>query len=118
MQSPALEARRLTKRFGAVVACGAVELTVHPGQIHALLRDPDVFILDEPTSVLTAAESTELFAVLRRVVRDEHRAVLLISHKLDEVLHATDRVSIMRSGRVVAERPTAETSAAELAREM
>src|SRR5204862_4710591 len=63
-------------------------------------------------------ESTELFAVLRRVVRDEHRAVLLISHKLDEVLHATDRVTIMRNGRVVAERPTAETTAAELAREM
>jgi len=56
--------------------------------------------------------------VLRRVVRDEHRAVLLISHKLDEVLHATDRVTIMRGGRVVAERPTVDTTAAELAREM
>jgi len=79
--------------------------------VKCLLRDPDVFILDEPTSVLTAAESLELFAVLRRVVRDEHRAVLLISHKLDEVLHATDRVTIMRSGRVVAERPTVDTTA-------
>jgi len=86
--------------------------------VKCLLRDPDVFILDEPTSVLTAAESVELFAVLRRVVRDEHRAVLLISHKLDEVLHATDRVTIMRGGRVVAERPTVDTTAAELAREM
>jgi simple sugar transport system ATP-binding protein len=86
--------------------------------VKCLLRDPDVFILDEPTSVLTAAESLELFAVLRQVVRDEHRAVLLISHKLDEVLHATDRVTIMRNGRVVAERPTVDTTAAELAREM
>ncbi len=86
--------------------------------VKCLMRDPDVFILDEPTSVLTAAESLELFDVLRRVVRDENRAVLLISHKLDEVLHATDRVTIMRGGRVVAERTTASTSAADLAREM
>jgi len=82
------------------------------------MRDPDIFILDEPTSVLTAAESVDLFGVLRRVVQEEQRAVVLISHKLDEVLHATDRVTIMRSGRVVGERLTAGTTAAELAREM
>jgi len=86
--------------------------------VKCLIRSPDVFILDEPTSVLTAAESVELFGVLRRVVREEGRAVLLVSHKLDEVLHATDRVTIMRSGRVVAERPAAGATAAELAREM
>src|SRR5579862_1406408 len=86
--------------------------------VKCLMRDPDVFILDEPTSVLTAAESVELFRVLRRVVQEEQRAVVLISHKLDEVLHATDRVTIMRSGRVVAERATAGATAAELAREM
>ncbi len=86
--------------------------------VKCLMRSPDIFILDEPTSVLTAAESLELFAVLRHVVREENRAVLLISHKLDEVLHATDRVTIMRAGRVVAERHTEETTAAELAREM
>jgi general nucleoside transport system ATP-binding protein len=86
--------------------------------VKCLMRDPDVFILDEPTSVLTAAESVELFGVLRRVVQEEQRAVVLISHKLDEVLHATDRVTIMRSGRVVAERVTSGATAAELAREM
>ncbi len=86
--------------------------------VKCLIRDPDVFILDEPTSVLTAAESVELFGVLRRVVREESRAVVLISHKLDEVLHATDRVTIMRAGRVVAERPTEGATASELAREM
>jgi simple sugar transport system ATP-binding protein len=86
--------------------------------VKCLMRDPDVFILDEPTSVLTAAESLELFSVLRRVVQEEARAVVLISHKLDEILHATDRVTIMRSGRVVAERPTEGATAAELAREM
>ena len=86
--------------------------------VKCLMRDPDVFILDEPTSVLTAAESFELFSVLRRVVQEEARAVVLISHKLDEILHATDRVTIMRSGRVVAERPTEGATTAELAREM
>ncbi|HSS11590.1 MAG TPA: ABC transporter ATP-binding protein [Acidimicrobiales bacterium] len=86
--------------------------------VKCLMRDPDVFILDEPTSVLTAAESLELFRVLRQVVRDEGRAVVLISHKLDEVLHATDRVTIMRNGQVVAQRETVETDAGELAREM
>ena len=86
--------------------------------VKCLMKDPDVFILDEPTSVLTARESVELFEVLRQVVRQENRAVILISHKLDEVLHATDRVSIMRSGRMVAERPTPGLTAQTLAREM
>jgi simple sugar transport system ATP-binding protein len=86
--------------------------------LKCLLRNPDVLILDEPTSVLTVAESSELFGVLRQVVRDEGRAVILISHKLDEVLYATDRVTIMRSGKVVARLDTAETDANLLAREM
>jgi general nucleoside transport system ATP-binding protein len=86
--------------------------------VKCLMRDPDVFILDEPTSVLTGAESLELFSVLRQVVQQENRAVLLISHKLDEVLHATDTVTIMRNGRVVARRRTTDTDAAELARAM
>jgi simple sugar transport system ATP-binding protein len=86
--------------------------------VKCLMGEPQVVILDEPTSVLTASESAELFAVLRRVVREEQRAVVLISHKLDEVLHATDRVTIMRSGRVVSERLTHGATASDLAREM
>jgi simple sugar transport system ATP-binding protein len=86
--------------------------------IKCLRRNPDILILDEPTSVLTLAESEELFGVLRRVVQDEGRAVVLISHKLDEILHATDRVTIMRTGRVVARTDTCDTSARDLAREM
>ena len=86
--------------------------------VKGLLRDPNVFILDEPTSVLTIAESLELFDVVRTVVRDENRAVILISHKLDEILHATDRVTIMRNGAVVARLDTKATDADELAREM
>jgi simple sugar transport system ATP-binding protein len=86
--------------------------------IKCLRRNPDILVLDEPTSVLTLAESDELFAVLRSVVKDEGRAVVLISHKLDEILHATDLVTIMRDGRVVARHVTADTGARELAREM
>jgi simple sugar transport system ATP-binding protein len=86
--------------------------------IKCLRRNPDILILDEPTSVLTLAESQDLFGVLRRVVQDEGRAVVLISHKLDEILHATDRVTIMRNGAVVARMNTHETDAQILAREM
>jgi ABC-type uncharacterized transport system ATPase subunit len=56
--------------------------------------------------------------VVRAVVREENRAVILISHKLDEILHATDRVTIMRNGAVVAHMETKATDADELAREM
>jgi ABC-type uncharacterized transport system ATPase subunit len=86
--------------------------------VKCLMREPDVFILDEPTSVLTAAESLELFGVLRALVQQENRAVVLISHKLDEILHATDRVTIMRDGAVAARFVTADTDANELATEM
>lgn len=86
--------------------------------IKCLRREPDVLVLDEPTSVLTRAESQELFRVLRSVVRDEGRAVVLISHKLDEILGATDEVTILRSGRVTSRIRTAETDAEALAREM
>ncbi|RBQ21451.1 ABC transporter ATP-binding protein [Spongiactinospora rosea] len=86
--------------------------------IKCLRRDPDLLILDEPTSVLTLKESHELFSVLRRVTKEENKTVILISHKLDEILHATDQVTIMRSGAVVARRPTADTDVRELAREM
>jgi simple sugar transport system ATP-binding protein len=95
-----------------------------PGQrqrveiIKCLRRDPSILILDEPTSVLTLSESDELFGTLRKVVQDEGRAVVLISHKLDEILNATDKVTIMRDGQVVARTATADTDAAGLAREM
>ena len=86
--------------------------------IKCLARDPGVLILDEPTSVLTARQSRDLFSVLRRVVGEERRAVVLISHKLDEILAATDDVVILRRGRVVARHLSAEVDARTLAREM
>jgi ABC-type uncharacterized transport system ATPase subunit len=86
--------------------------------IKCLRRNPSVVVLDEPTSVLTINESRVLFSVLRRVVQEEGKAVVLISHKLDEILEATDEVTIMRDGRVVREMPTADADARLLAREM
>jgi len=86
--------------------------------IKCLRRDPSIVIFDEPTSVLTPEESVQLFASLRQVVAAEGRAVVLVSHKLDEVLHATDDISIMRQGRVVDRLLAADADAPTLARGM
>ncbi|MEL6317323.1 MAG: ATP-binding cassette domain-containing protein, partial [Pseudomonadota bacterium] len=85
--------------------------------VRVLMQDPQLIILDEPTSVLTPQEAEQLFAVLERL-RGEGRAVLYISHKLDEVRRLCDRATVLRRGRVVgACDPRAET-AASLARMM
>ncbi|WP_424638144.1 ABC transporter ATP-binding protein [Embleya sp. AB8] len=116
--------REVGERYGLEVDPDACVEDLSTGQrqrveiVKCLRRDPGVLILDEPTSVLTLEESRELFTVLRRVVADEGKAVILISHKLDEIVHATDRVTIMRQGRVVARRATADTDVRSLAREM
>ncbi|MDZ7678901.1 MAG: ABC transporter ATP-binding protein [Acidimicrobiales bacterium] len=83
--------------------------------IKCLRSDPKVIILDEPTSVLTQAESVRLFTVLRSMVDDHGYAAVLISHRLSEILAATDRVTVLRSGAVVASMPTVETDAPSLA---
>ncbi len=81
--------------------------------LKALHRGAEILILDEPTGVLTPQEADDLFRVLR-ALRDEGKAVILITHKLREVMAVTDRVSVMRGGKMVAHRETAKTSAAEL----
>ncbi len=86
--------------------------------IKCLRHEPRILILDEPTSVLTPEESEQLFEVLGEGVRREGWAVALVSHKLDEVLQATDRITIMRDGRVVEQVVTAEADASSLARAM
>ena len=86
--------------------------------IKCLRRDPSIVIFDEPTSVLTPEESEQLFESLRHVVAAESRTVVLVSHKLDEVLHATDDITIMRQGKVVDQRRSADANAPTLARAM
>jgi len=82
-----------------------------------LYRGADILILDEPTAVLTPQEVEELFATLRRMA-GEGQAVIFISHKLDEVMAISDRVTVLRQGKVVASANTAETSKEALARMM
>lgn len=68
--------------------------------IKAFCRNARVFILDEPTSMLTPVETKELFKLLR-LLRDEGKSVILITHKLDEVLEVCDRITILRGGKKV-----------------
>jgi simple sugar transport system ATP-binding protein len=83
--------------------------------LKALYRQARVLILDEPTAVLAPPEVATLFAVLRRI-RDQGRTVVLITHRLSEVLAVADEVTVMRDGRVVAARTARGLAAAELAR--
>jgi simple sugar transport system ATP-binding protein len=85
--------------------------------LKALYRKARILILDEPTAVLTPQEAEEFFRILRRM-RDQGKTVVIITHKLDEVFAISDDVTVMRDGRVVAQRKTAETDAVELARLM
>ena len=83
----------------------------------ALSHDVKVLVMDEPTSALTEAEIGELFRVLRDL-RAHGVAIIYISHTIEEILRLCDRVTIMRDGEVVGERPTNATSADELVRMM
>ena len=68
--------------------------------LKALLRDPQLLVLDEPTAVLAPAETNQLFRLLRSLA-EEGRAVVLVAHKLDEILSIVDRVTVLRQGRTV-----------------
>jgi ABC-type uncharacterized transport system ATPase subunit len=85
--------------------------------LRALLGRAEILILDEPTAILTPQEVGDLFRVVRELARDGH-AIAFVSHHLDEVLEISDRVTVLRDGRVTAHVPTARTDAAELARAM
>ena len=82
--------------------------------LKALYRQADILILDEPTGVLTPAEADHLFRILRGL-RDQGKTVILITHKLREIMEITDEVSVMRRGTMVATDDTATTSPEHLA---
>jgi ABC-type uncharacterized transport system ATPase subunit len=82
--------------------------------LKALYRQADILILDEPTGVLTPAEADQLFRILGRL-RKEGKTIILITHKLREIMEITDTVSVMRRGEMTATVKTSETSPAELA---
>jgi general nucleoside transport system ATP-binding protein len=79
-----------------------------------LYRDARLLILDEPTAVLTTHEKDQLFTVLRGL-RDQGRSIVIVTHKLQEILDLADRVTVMRDGRVVGAVSTQETTQQELA---
>ena len=81
--------------------------------IKVLYRGADILILDEPTAVLTPQETDKLFAVLRRM-REDNKSVIIITHKLHEVLSLSDRVSVLRKGEHVGTVNTAETNESQL----
>jgi ABC-type uncharacterized transport system ATPase subunit len=85
--------------------------------IKALYRGAALLILDEPTAVLTPQEVDEFFVTLEQMASDGH-ALIFISHKLSEVIHISDRVTVLRDGRVVNTVPTSETSKEQLAQMM
>ena len=85
--------------------------------LKALYRRAEILILDEPTSVLTPQETRALFNAIRRMA-EEGRGVIFITHKLDEAMQVSDRVTVMRKGRVVITKNTSDTNRAELANYM
>jgi general nucleoside transport system ATP-binding protein len=114
---------RLSEAFKLSVDPDAVveELSVGQQQrvelLKALYRRAELLILDEPTAVLTPQEVEEFFGILRRM-RAQGKTVVIITHKLSEVLAISDNVTIMRDGRVVGDVKTSETTAEQLARLM
>ena len=85
--------------------------------LKALVRGADILILDEPTAVLTPDEAEQLFVLLRTLAA-QGKTVILITHKLNEIMAVTDHVSVMRRGEMVATLETAKTSPAQLADQM
>jgi ABC-type uncharacterized transport system ATPase subunit len=82
--------------------------------LKALYRQADILILDEPTGVLTPAEADHLFRILKGL-KDQGKTIILITHKLREIMEITDTVSVMRRGQMTATVKTAETSPEQLA---
>ncbi|MBN9271989.1 MAG: ABC transporter ATP-binding protein, partial [Mesorhizobium sp.] len=111
---------RLEREYGLQVNPDALieELPVGLQQrveiLKALYRGAEILILDEPTGVLTPAEADHLFRILKQL-KEQGKTVVLITHKLREIMAITDTVSVMRQGTMVATRETARTTVEELA---
>lgn len=114
------ELARLARDYGLEIDVDAMvgDLSVGLQQrveiLKALYRGADILILDEPTAVLTPPEADALFELLK-ALKQQGKTVILITHKLREIMAITDRVSVMRRGEMVATVETARTSPPELA---
>ncbi|MGZ5435559.1 MAG: ABC transporter ATP-binding protein [Pyrinomonadaceae bacterium] len=123
LKKAAAEIRKVSDEFKLAVDPNATIDSLSVGQqqrvelLKALYRQAQLLILDEPTAVLTPQEVEEFFAILRSM-RAQGKTIVIITHKLDEVLAISDNVTVMRDGKVVGNVKTRETNAAELARLM
>jgi general nucleoside transport system ATP-binding protein len=114
------EINQLTKRYGLALDPDArmgdlpVGLQQRAEIVKVLYRGANILILDEPTGVLTPQETKELFVVLRDLVKSG-KTIIFISHKLKEVLDISDRITVMRRGRVVGHLVTKDTNEEEIA---
>jgi general nucleoside transport system ATP-binding protein len=114
---------RLGRDYGLEVPPDALVGSLSVGQqqrveiLKALHRGAEILILDEPTAVLTPQEADQLFQLLARL-REQGKTVILVTHKLREIMAVTDRVTVMRQGAVVHETATAATSPRALAEQM
>jgi general nucleoside transport system ATP-binding protein len=123
LNSAALQIRKLSEEFKLAVNPHEPVEHLSVGQqqrvelLKALYRHAKLLILDEPTAVLTPLEVEEFFAILRRM-REQGKTVIIITHKLAEVLSISDEVTVMRDGKVVGRVQTSETNAAQLAQMM
>ncbi len=113
----------MAERFGLKVDPDAMVADLSVGEkqrveiLKALYRDARILILDEPTAVLTPNEADQLFSILREMV-EQGLSIVFISHKLHEILAISDRVAVLRHGKIVAEVLTAEADKALLAEMM
>src|SRR5918911_1874485 len=123
LKSAAAQIRQLSEEFKLAVNPHEPIEHLSVGQqqrvelLKALYRHARLLILDEPTAVLTPQEVEEFFAILRRMGA-QGKTVIIITHKLSEVLAISDEVTVMRDGKVVGRVQTKDTNAAELARLM
>ena len=113
--------RQLSADFGleidpqAKVRSLSVGLQQRVEILKTLHRGADILILDEPTAVLTPQETKELFRVIRGIVRDKGMTVIIITHKLNEVMAISDRVGVMRGGKLVGLKETKDVDERMLA---
>ena len=123
LKKAAADIRKVSDEFKLAVDPNATIESLSVGQqqrvelLKALYRQAQLLILDEPTAVLTPQEVEEFFAILRGM-RTQGKTIVIITHKLGEVLAISDNVTVMRDGKVVGNVKTKETNAAELARLM